>query len=91
MLSGLVYAFVAWLLSVIMRFLLKKEALGFGDVKFFGVAGTGLGFQSFSVFLIASGLLGVAFALIWRAVKKQKYFPFGPSIIAAFYLLLVFS
>ncbi len=91
LLSGVIYAATAWALSLLMRFILKKEALGFGDVKFFGVAGICLGLQYFSLFLIASGLLGVVFALVWRALKKQKYFPFGPSIIAAFYLLLVFS
>ncbi|MCC7304804.1 MAG: prepilin peptidase [Alphaproteobacteria bacterium] len=84
------YGFLAWGLGWIMEKVLKKEALGFGDVKFFIVAGLWLGLSHLGLFCILSGLLGVLVAIIWKIAKKGPVFPFGPALILSLYFLLIF-
>lgn len=88
-LAAFLYGFTLWLLGWMTTKVLKKEALGFGDVKFFVVAGLWLGFQPWPYFLILSGVIGIAFSVFWRVYKKVEIFPFGPSLIASFFILLL--
>ena len=85
------YAAVAFILRQGCMAVLKKDPLGWGDIKFFGAAGFWLGanLETFSHFLLVSGLTGVVIALIWRHVRKEAEFPFGPALLAAFVTLLV--
>ncbi len=89
--GALLYAFLAFVLGWVMRLLLKKPALGMGDVKFFGVAGLWLGMSQLGVFCLLSGLFGVVLGLVWQHVKKEKMFPFGPALIASFYVVLLLN
>jgi len=73
------------------RILRKKEGLGFGDVKFFGVAGTWLGLYAFVPFLFLSGVLGVVTGLVYRALGKGPIFPFGPSLAVAMFFCVAFE
>ncbi len=72
---------------------LKKEPLGWGDVKFFGAAGFWLGLNpdSLAYFMFVSGVSGILLALFWAKVKKEREFPFGPSIIIAFIVMLLWQ
>ena len=72
------------------RHLRKKEGLGFGDVKFFAIAGIWLGFRPFIPFLFFSGIFGVITGLVWRALKKGPIFPFGPALAVALYACVAF-
>lgn len=72
------------------RYLRKKEGLGFGDVKFFAVAGLWLTLKPFVPFLFLSGILGVVTALIWRALKRGPLFPFGPALAVALFLCVAY-
>ena len=83
------YAAMAWLLGAIMKKALKKETLGMGDVKFFGVAGLWLGWGPFPAFLIASGVLGIIVGVMCRILRKTPYFPFGPALISACWVLML--
>lgn len=87
--GGFVYFFSIWGISVAGEKILDKEVLGFGDVKFFGMAGLWLGVNSFPAFCILAGCLGIFFGLVWRLVNKSQLFPFGPALIVAFFLLLL--
>lgn len=87
--TGFAYALLLWGLGLIMKFLLKKEALGFGDVKFFLVAGWGLGAAWLPTYLILSGICGIVTGLFWRIGFKSPLFPFGPAIIIAFFICLL--
>ena len=89
--AALSYAFFSWLLGKAMTKVLKKEALGFGDVKFFAVAGLWLGLPALPWFCILSGMFGVLFAGLWHLIVKNKVFPFGPALIIALYTLLLFD
>jgi leader peptidase (prepilin peptidase)/N-methyltransferase len=89
--SACLYTALSFGLGWIMKKVLKKEALGFGDVKFFAVAGLWLGIAWLPYFLILAGILGVILGIGYRIVIKSAYFPFGPALIASFYILLVFG
>lgn len=86
-----VYAFTSWFLGFILTKFLKRDSLGFGDVKFFMVAGLWLGLLALPYFMIISGIIAIVFSLGWRMFFKQDVFPFGPSLIASLYLLLLFQ
>ena len=81
--SGLLYAFVFWFAGWLLKTILKKEALGWGDIKFSFVAGLWLGIGFLPYFLIFSGALGIVWGLIWRFITGNAVFPFGPAIIMA--------
>lgn len=86
--GGLVYFSLAFMLEVVFTRLLKKPALGGGDIKFFGAAGLWLGVNALPGFLMISGLSGIVLALIWRKITGEEHFPFGPALIVAFIVLL---
>ncbi len=87
--AGPVLAGAMLLTGWIMKIALKKEALGWGDIKFFVAAGWGIGFSYFPAFLMASGIIGVLTGLVWKWRGKGDLFPFGPAIIIAFFLCLL--
>lgn len=89
--GAVLYAVLAFILGWIMKLLLKKPALGMGDVKFFGATGVWLGISQLGVFCILSGVLGVALGLVWQYITKEKIFPFGPALIASFYVVLLLN
>ena len=67
-----------------------RDGLGLGDVKFFAVAGLWLGPFGLPAFMIVSGVLGIAFALLWRRLGGGREFPFGPSLASGLFLCLLF-
>lgn len=85
-----VYGGVALALGRVMCRVLKKDALGMGDVKFFAVAGLWLGLAAFPVFLILSGLCGVGLGLVFRIWKGEALFPFGPALVFALLVAVLF-
>jgi len=38
-----------------------------------------------------SGVIGVIFAVMWKLLKKNEYFPFGPALICATYILFLIN
>lgn len=74
---------IIYLISAVSSFILKKEAMGGGDVKLFAFVGLMLGFKLLllSIFLasLAGFLIGVILLLSGRT-KAGAYIPFGPYI-----------
>lgn len=64
----------------------KKDALGFGDVKFLAVAGCWLPLTAFVPFLFFSGLIGIATGLLWRLAGRGAIFPFGPALAISLFI-----
>lgn len=96
--NPLLYTFVMAIFSFSIAYLVKatfkkithKEGLGFGDVKFFGVAGLYLTVEGLSAFLFISGILGLVIAGFWRLSGKGVRFPFGPALALGLYTCIVF-
>lgn len=80
----------AWLLRVGFRRLTGRHGLGLGDVKLMAVAGLLLGPADWPVFLLVAGLGGVVFGLVWRGLKRGPTFPFGPMLILALLVMVLF-
>lgn len=89
-LSAFIFAFSSWFLGWSTSKILKKDALGMGDVKFFFAAGLWLNVILLPYFMLLSGVFGIALAIIWRHLKGDGLFPFGPALILSFYILLYF-
>lgn len=89
LLSGVLYASLGLALYYSFLKIMKKEALGFGDIKFMGIAGMFLGYYEISTFLLLSGLIGTTFGMIWIKLTKSKIFPFGPALAIALMICLL--
>lgn len=87
--GALLFSTFSWLLGFVMTKILKKEALGFGDVKFFAASGIWLGIPALGYFCIGAGAIGVALSIAWKKATGSEVFPFGPALILSFYSLLL--
>ena len=86
-LIGLAFGFgLFWGISVLGRYMLKKDAMGFGDVKLMGALGAFLGFESIIFITFMSSLAGAVIGITFIALGKrdlQTRIPFGPYIAMA--------
>ena len=75
-----------WGISVLGRLMLKKDAMGFGDVKLMGALGAFLGLESVIFVTFISSLFGAVIGITFIAMGKrelQSKIPFGPYIALA--------
>lgn len=86
------YGLGSWALRNGMMWVMKREPMGLGDVKFFAAAGFWLGLDATmaAAFMMISGLSGIVLALLWKRRTGEAEFPFGPSLIVAFIVILCF-
>ena len=84
-------AFIAWFISWTMKFFMKKESMGTGDIKLFLVAGFFLTPDNLSMFYFMTGFFGVMIGIYWKENRIGIYFPFGPAICASLYLCMLFG
>lgn len=82
---------IAWLLRAAFQRLKGREALGFGDVKFFAVAGLWTGIYGLADFMMISGLAGILFAAGWRWRGGDAVFPFGPALAVGLYAVVLLA
>jgi leader peptidase (prepilin peptidase)/N-methyltransferase len=92
-LIGLAAGFgIFWMIRELGTAMLKKEAMGFGDVKLMGALGALFGWQAVLYILFFSALAGSAVGIGLIAMKKKELssqIPYGPYIaLAAFSWLL---
>jgi prepilin signal peptidase PulO-like enzyme (type II secretory pathway) len=75
-----------WILNSGYRLLKGRNGIGMGDAKLLAALGAWLGWSALpSILLIASliGLMGGIIWLKWRNLQLQQAFPFGPFIVIA--------
>ncbi|MBT8045682.1 MAG: prepilin peptidase [Pontiella sp.] len=75
-----------WSVALIGKLMLKKDAMGFGDVKLMGALGAFLGWQSIIFIVFVSSLIGTIVAVAFIAAGKREWqskIPFGPYIALA--------
>lgn len=77
--GGLSFSAIYYLALLI----LKKEGLGFGDVKLAAATGLFLGWQKFILAILIASVCGSVVMLSLKAIRKEKEsreYPFGPFI-----------
>lgn len=78
-----------WVVRAIFTKILKREAMGMGDIKFTAAAAIWLGINNLPLYLIIGGTLGIVTHLVWRMFNKNPEFPFGPALAIALYVLVI--
>jgi len=83
-----------FLLGVLGKFFLKKDAMGGGDIKLLGMIGAFLGLPAILLTIFFSSLIGsiVSIILILLKIKKREdYIPFGPYLACGALIALFFK
>lgn len=90
--AGLIFGGGLLVISLIMDRILKRDSLGGGDIKLFGVVGLYLGIVGTMFVMILACLGGLIFHMVSRAnMEEEKAFPFGPWIAMATAFMLLFG
>ncbi len=67
------------------KIMFRKEAMGFGDVKFMAAIGAFLGMQKVTLVFFLAPCLGISYGIFARLKYKKEYIPYGPFLsLAAF-------
>jgi leader peptidase (prepilin peptidase) / N-methyltransferase len=77
-------AFVRGLSGLVLR----REALGFGDVTFLAMIGTFIGWQPTVIVFVLAPLCGLIATVPARLVSRKAYLPYGPFLAAATIIVL---
>lgn len=78
-----------WVVRVIGEWVLKKEAMGLGDVYLMAMVGSFLGWQPVLAIFMFAPLLAIAVAILNYVIHSDRYIPYGPFLSAATILLLL--
>jgi prepilin signal peptidase PulO-like enzyme (type II secretory pathway) len=98
--DGLAVSLPLLLLVLLMEKILKKEAMGGGDIKLLFVTGLYLGWQKNILVVFFACIIGIIVGTIQmkKAMNAEEseeeqpfYFPFGPSIALSAVLMLFFG
>lgn len=74
---------VIWVVRIIGAAVLKKEAMGFGDVTLMAMIGAFLGWQACLIIFFAAPFFGLAFAIANWVAHREHEIPYGPFLCAA--------
>ncbi len=69
-----------WLVRIAGHWVLKQEAMGFGDVTLMAAIGSFLGWQQALVIFFMAPLLGIVFALANWFLRRERELPYGPFL-----------
>jgi leader peptidase (prepilin peptidase)/N-methyltransferase len=75
-----------WVLNAGYRLIKRRNGIGMGDAKLLAALGAWLGWSALpSILLVASiaGIIGGIAWLKWRGHQLQQAFPFGPFLVIA--------
>lgn len=87
----LVGAGIVWGVAVVGKMIFRKEAMGFGDVKFMGMIGAVLGpFPVVLVFALGC-LFGSFFGIAMFLVTRNRYLAFGPYLALGAVIMLLWG
>lgn len=82
---------VIWGLGVVGTRVFKKEAMGFGDVKFLGLIGGFVGPVGALLALVVAAVVGAAVGLVRVLLTGDRYIPFGPFLAIGGYVELLYG
>ena len=92
--SGMLVGFLVFLgIAGLSLLIFKREGMGGGDIKLMGVIGLYLGFfNNIQVFILSFFIAAIIsiFLLATKIKKSDDYIPFGPFIVLAAYITMLF-
>lgn len=80
-----------YIIGLVGEIILRKEAIGFGDVKFMGMFGGFLGWQLVLISFIIACVIGSLFGIFYFIFTRKHYIPFGPFLCIGVFLTLFFG
>jgi len=82
---------VVEIVGVAGRTILRKEAMGFGDVKFMGMVGAFLGPTRAAAILPLASVIGAVVGLAILVTRRSHRIPFAPYLSAAGFAVVLFE
>lgn len=82
---------VLYIAGMIAEFILKKEAMGGGDVKFLAMIGAFCGWQAVLWTVFSSSLIASLFGMYLRLKKGQELIPYGPYLAAGAFIYFFYG
>lgn len=74
------------------KWLLKKEGLGFGDVRLMALIGLYVGIEDLFILIIIASILAVLVGVILYLIRrKSEAYPFGPFLCGAAIVMVLFG
>lgn len=80
-----------WFIGAVAGFLLKKEAMGFGDVKLMAMVGGLTGWLRMLMAFFLACAFGSIVGIVIMLRTKNRRIPFGPFLAAGTFLVLLYS
>jgi leader peptidase (prepilin peptidase)/N-methyltransferase len=81
-----------WLVGVLGKLVFRKDAMGFGDVKYMAMIGSVLGWRGVLLTFVLACLTGSIFGIgKYAAVRRMGYVPFGPFLSLGALTMLFWS
>ncbi|MGA2065202.1 MAG: prepilin peptidase [Thermoguttaceae bacterium] len=74
---------IVWIIRVLGFLVLRREAMGFGDVTLLAMIGAMLGWQAAVLVFFLAPLLGIVVGLVGWVVRGQSEIPYGPFLCLA--------
>jgi leader peptidase (prepilin peptidase) / N-methyltransferase len=75
--------------AVFGKILFRKEAMGFGDVKFMGMVGAFIGWQGALLSFLVACLLGAVVGIVLLIRRRDTHIPFGPYLAAGTVIVML--
>ncbi len=83
-------ACIVWAVRLVGQVVLKKEAMGFGDVTLMAMIGAFVGWQAAVVVFFIAPLAGLVIGLANFAIRRDQSIPYGPFLCIATVVTIVF-
>ena len=83
-----------WSVYWLFKLLSGKEGMGYGDFKLLAALGAWLGYSMLPLVVIVAALSGAVLGVVWQRWQRQKHsqpIPFGPFLIAAAVVALLWG
>lgn len=92
LLGGVVGYFLLYVVFYGSKWLLKKEGLGFGDVRLVGMIGLYLGLEHLFTAIIIACVLAAVYGIVLLMVKKKSEpFPLGPFLNGGAFITILWG
>jgi hypothetical protein len=79
-----------WVVRIIGKFVLGREAMGFGDVTLMAMVGTFVGWQSAIIIFFVAPLFAVAVGIGYWVLHRDPEIPYGPFLCLGTLVLMVY-